>query len=210
MNDKKRYIVIAAAVLVVMLILFFVILPKDDSSDQLQVVTTESSDQLQVVTTESSNQLQVATAEETDDHEEAADNNDQFQEQTSSEFQDNTSQGLQNESSEQKDETTAQEQAETVDSEDPEEPEYEFRSNKLLNSHYDKHGREMGFDSPESYEDAASDVVNNPEALHKTEKEDGDDIYYVEKTNEFVVVSTDGYIRTYFNPSDGIKYYNRQ
>ena len=97
-----------------------------------------------------------------------------------------------------------------MDSEDPEEPEYEFRSNKLLNSHYDKHGREMGFDSPESYEDAASDVVNNPEALHKTEKEDGDDVYYVEKTNEFVVVSTDGYIRTYFNPSDGIKYYNRQ
>ena len=31
-----------------------------------------------------------------------------------------------------------------------------------------------------------------------------------EETNEFVVVSTDGYIRTYFNPSDGIDYFNRQ
>ena len=42
------------------------------------------------------------------------------------------------------------------------------------------------------------------------EKEDGDDVYYIQDTNEFVVVSTDGYIRTYFNPDDGIDYYNRQ
>ncbi len=88
--------------------------------------------------------------------------------------------------------------------------EYHFRSNKLLNSHYEKHGIEMGFDSAEEYEAAASDVVNNPDALHKTESEDGDDIYYLEDSNEFVVVSIDGYIRTYFNPDSGIKYYNKQ
>lgn len=90
------------------------------------------------------------------------------------------------------------------------EEEYYFRNSKLLNQHYDKHGIEMGFDSAEEYEKAASDVVNNPDALHKTEEEDGDDIYYVEDTNEFVVVSTDGYIRTYFNPSAGKAYYDRQ
>ena len=28
--------------------------------------------------------------------------------------------------------------------------------------------------------------------------------------DEFVIVSTDGYIRTYFKPEDGIAYYNRQ
>ena len=55
-----------------------------------------------------------------------------------------------------------------------------------------------------------SDVVNNPKSLHKTEKEDGDDVYYKEDTNEFVVVSTDGYIRTYFNPDSGKKYFDRQ
>ncbi len=88
--------------------------------------------------------------------------------------------------------------------------EYTFKNNYRLEDHFEKHGKEMGFKDAESYEDAASDVVNNPEALHKTEKEDGDDIYYVEKTNEFVVVSPDGYIRTYFNPDDGINYYNRQ
>jgi pyocin large subunit-like protein len=68
----------------------------------------------------------------------------------------------------------------------------------------------MGFDSRESYEKAASDVINNPKALHKTEAEDGDYVYYVEETNEFVVLSKDGYIRTYFLPSGGKKYYDRQ
>ena len=57
---------------------------------------------------------------------------------------------------------------------------------------------------------SASDVVNNPESLHKTEKEDGDDVYYLKDTNEFVIVSTDGYIRTYFYPRDGIEYFERQ
>ncbi|WP_302317533.1 hypothetical protein [Holdemanella biformis] len=88
--------------------------------------------------------------------------------------------------------------------------EYHFRNRDLLESHYEKHGKEMGFSSSKEYEMSASDVVNNPESLHKTEKEDGDDVYYKENTNEFVVVSTDGYIRTYFNPDSGKKYFDRQ
>lgn len=87
---------------------------------------------------------------------------------------------------------------------------YKFRNKNLLNQHYEKHGKDMGFSSAEEYEKAASAVVNNPSALHKTEKEDGDDVYYIESTNEFVIVSTDGYIRTYFNPDRGIDYYNKQ
>ena len=87
---------------------------------------------------------------------------------------------------------------------------YKFRSKKLLDQHYEKHGKEMGFASAADYEKAASDVVNNPDALHKIEKEDGDYVYYVEATNEFVIVSTDGYIRTYFLPSAGKSYYDRQ
>ncbi|MBR0138792.1 MAG: hypothetical protein IJM17_00730 [Firmicutes bacterium] len=85
-----------------------------------------------------------------------------------------------------------------------------FRSKKLLEQHYEKHGKEMGFASAEEYEAAACAVVNDPRALHKTEKEDGDDVYYIEETNEFVVVSVDGYIRTYFLPSSGKKYYDKQ
>ena len=85
-----------------------------------------------------------------------------------------------------------------------------FRNSTLKNEHYEKHGIEMGFKSADAYEAAAAAVVSNPSALHKTEQEDGDDVYYVESTNEFVIVSKDGYIRTYFLPSAGISYYNRQ
>ena len=62
----------------------------------------------------------------------------------------------------------------------------------------------------EEYERAAAAVITDPRALHKIEKEDGDDVYYIEETNEFVVVSTDGFIRTYFLPDSGKEYYYRQ
>lgn len=104
-----------------------------------------------------------------------------------------------------------------VDPVTPEDPgnegeyvEYTFRNSKLLKEHFYKHGVEMGFDSEEEYEKAASDVANNPDALHKLEKEDGDDVYYLEETNEFVVISTDGFIRTYFCPDSGKKYFDKQ
>lgn len=92
----------------------------------------------------------------------------------------------------------------------PEAPQLRFRNNKLLQQHYQKHGIDMGFASAEEYERAAAAVPFHPDVLHKIEAEDGDDVYYIESTNEFVIVSTDGYIRTYFNPDRGIDYYNRQ
>lgn len=87
---------------------------------------------------------------------------------------------------------------------------YTFRTDALLESHYEKHGVEMGFDSAAAYEAAANAVIANPEVLHKYESEDGDDVYYLADTNEFVVVSVDGYLRTYFEPSAGMAYYERQ
>lgn len=92
--------------------------------------------------------------------------------------------------------------------------EYRFRTKKLLQQHFSKHGSEFkndfGYKTAEEYEKGASDVINNPDALHKTEKEDGDGVYYLKNTNEFVILSTDGYIRTYFRPSSGMSYYERQ
>ena len=87
---------------------------------------------------------------------------------------------------------------------------YTFRYRNNLDSHYEKHGIEMGFDSPEEYLAAANKALANPDILHKIEAEDGDDVYYLEATNEFIVISTDGYIRTYYYPTDGIDYFNRQ
>ena len=68
----------------------------------------------------------------------------------------------------------------------------------------------MGFQSAEEYLAAANAVIANPNVLHKKEAEDNDDVYYVEATNDFVIVSSGGYIRTYFRPDRGIDYYNKQ
>ena len=87
---------------------------------------------------------------------------------------------------------------------------YRFRNEKLRSEHFLKHGKEMGFADEVSYEEAASDVVSNPASLHIIEKEDGDDCYYLEETNDFVIVSTDGYIRTYFRPDSGKYYFDKQ
>ena len=87
---------------------------------------------------------------------------------------------------------------------------YYFRNSELLDQHFRKHGIDMGFATAEDYERAASDVINSPNALYKTEAEDGDGVYYIEATNEFVVLSTDGYIRTYFYPDSGKRYFDKQ
>lgn len=89
-------------------------------------------------------------------------------------------------------------------------PSPHFRNEERLNEHYEKHGIEMGFATPAEYEAAAAAAVNSPDALHKLEKEDGDDVYYIESTNEFVIVSTDGYIRTYYHPTNGKEYFDNQ
>lgn len=87
---------------------------------------------------------------------------------------------------------------------------YHFKNKNYLDQHYEKHGIDMGFTSAKEYEAAASAVIENPNALHKLEKEDGDDIYYIESTNEFVVLSTRKFIRTYFKPDRGKAYYDKQ
>lgn len=86
----------------------------------------------------------------------------------------------------------------------------EFRNETLWEEHFEKHGSEFGYKSKEEYLKGANEVINSSTSKHKTEAEDGDEIYYDEEKNEIVFVSTDGYIRTYFKPNDGINYYNRQ
>lgn len=87
---------------------------------------------------------------------------------------------------------------------------YTFRNEKYLVEHFEKHGSEFGYVTKEEYEAGANRVIASEEALHKTEAEDGDYIYYLESSNEIVFLSVDGNIRTYFKPQDGIKYYERQ
>lgn len=90
----------------------------------------------------------------------------------------------------------------------PEAKTYSFRKPQYLTEHFEKHGAEFPYATQEDYLLGANKVIQNPNALHKLEAEDGDDVYYVESTREFVVVSTDGYIRTYFLAD--LDYYDRQ
>lgn len=85
-----------------------------------------------------------------------------------------------------------------------------FRQAEYLQEHFEKHGAEFGYTSADEYLEGANRVIASSEALHKLEAEDGDDVYYLEATNEFVIVSTDGYLRTYFKPEDGKAYFDRQ
>ena len=85
---------------------------------------------------------------------------------------------------------------------------YTFRSSKQLTQHFQKHGSEVGAKSEFEYVDMANAVINNPAALHKTESEDGDSVYFLNSTGEIVFVSTDGFIRTYF--ISDYDYFNRQ
>lgn len=89
---------------------------------------------------------------------------------------------------------------------------YSFRTKDLLEAHYQKHGAEFGDITLEEYLQGANQLINSrsPELLTKYEAEDGDKLFYIERTNEFLVLSADGYIRTYFKPKDGIAYFNRQ
>ncbi|MGN0603730.1 MAG: hypothetical protein ACI4I2_07100 [Oscillospiraceae bacterium] len=89
---------------------------------------------------------------------------------------------------------------------------YYFRNDKLFDSHYEKHGAEFGDITQDEYLALANELINakGDNILHKTEKEDGDYLYYNTETNEFLVLSTDGYIRTFFKPDAGIDYWERQ
>lgn len=73
-----------------------------------------------------------------------------------------------------------------------------FRTEDKLQQHFEKHGQETGCATAEEYLAAANAVAANPAALHKLQAEDGDDLYFLESTGEFVVVSPAGYIRTYY------------
>ena len=85
---------------------------------------------------------------------------------------------------------------------------YEFRNKDRFLSHFEKHGEETGHATAEEYLARANEVINDRNALHKNEAEDGDDIYFLEDTGEIVFVSTDGYIRTYFIATRS--YFDRQ
>ncbi len=86
---------------------------------------------------------------------------------------------------------------------------FEFRNEDYLSEHFEKHGIGMGYNSASEYLQGANDVIGANNVMTKTQS-DSDTAYFLQSSGEFVVISYDGYIRTYFIPEDGIEYFNRQ
>ena len=80
-----------------------------------------------------------------------------------------------------------------------------------MDSHYNKHKDEFGNISKDKYLEGANDLINSSgdDILTKV-RNNGDELFYNTKTNEFAVKTKDGYLRTYFKPTDGLDYFNRQ
>lgn len=83
----------------------------------------------------------------------------------------------------------------------------QFRNEKYLEEHYQKHGRQVGATSAQEYVQMAAAVIRSGDAQIRNQV-DGDTAYYIPATREFAVLSGDGYIRTYFLASQD--YFDRQ
>lgn len=93
----------------------------------------------------------------------------------------------------------------------------EFRSTSLLDEHFQKHvieRREFGPITKAAYLQGARDlfgtIADGTNILTKTRLSDRATLIYNRNTNEFLSISRDGYIKTYFKPSGGLRYYNNQ
>lgn len=86
---------------------------------------------------------------------------------------------------------------------------YTFKNERLARQHYQKHGAELGYHSQEAYLNGARRTIASADL--KGYQLDGDIQYLNSSSCDYVVVSPQGYIRTYFRPSgDCEAYFKRQ
>ena len=84
---------------------------------------------------------------------------------------------------------------------------------KSLNKHYDNHGKSMGFDNKESYKQHAikfANTIDKKNCETFVDQKTGATYKYNKKTNEFAIITKDGYVTTYFKPKEGYSYYKKQ
>lgn len=74
---------------------------------------------------------------------------------------------------------------------------------------FDLFGASLGYTASLDYLSGANKVIANSKSLQLTQP-DGATAYFLESTEEFVLVSSNGYIRTYFIPETGIFYFFQQ
>ena len=88
----------------------------------------------------------------------------------------------------------------------------QFVSEQLFQKHYDKHLPEFGEISKEKYLEKANALADAPlsEDVVQLVRSDGSVAKYCYSTNEFVVVTADGNIRTYFKPETKGAYWDEE
>jgi pyocin large subunit-like protein len=91
-------------------------------------------------------------------------------------------------------------------------PDLGFASRQKLVDHYQKHGREFGTIAMEQYLGKAQELRDRPagSAILETARPDGTVTRFDRESGDFIAFSRDGTIRTYFRPTDGEAYYQRQ
>ena len=84
---------------------------------------------------------------------------------------------------------------------------------KSLDNHFYDHGKDMGFDSKESYKQHAIKFANTVDKKNCTSfvySKTGSTYKYNKVTNEFAIITKDGYVVTYFKPKEVYDYYKKQ
>jgi len=75
--------------------------------------------------------------------------------------------------------------------------------------HFIRHGEELGYDDIDEYSSAAVRFAQSKEkGILSFKLKDGTIVKYNPRTNEFIIISGNGKIVTYFKPDDGKDYYD--
>ncbi len=80
---------------------------------------------------------------------------------------------------------------------------------KTLKDHFNRHGKDMGCDSEESYRSKAVNFANyiDKKNCETFVDKHGSTYKYNKATNTFAIITKDGYVVTYYKPKRGHKYY---
>lgn len=86
-----------------------------------------------------------------------------------------------------------------------------FRTEHLLRDHFEKYGHEFGAISPQQYLRLAQQLRDSRAGGNILESKRPDGlIRFDRKRGYFGVYDTDGTVRTFFIPPDGVRYFERQ
>ena len=84
---------------------------------------------------------------------------------------------------------------------------------KSLDKHFDWHGKSMGFGSKESYKQHAikfANTIDKKNCVSFIDGKTGATYKYNKSSNEFAIITKNGYVATYYKPKEGYNYYKEQ